>query len=260
MSTAAARAVLSAELIKIRTVRSTLWTPLLTFVISVGISLVFAMAFHDRFSAMPPDQQRSFDPVMAGFYGLTFGQLMLVAFGVLTVSSEYTTGMIRASLAAVPRRGAFYAAKTLAGTLVAAAVSVLTTVVTFFTAQSTLGPHGVSLGDPGVLRATLGTCLYMTLICAFSIGVATMLRSSVLSLGILIPLFFIVSPVLANIPALRAVAQYLPDQAGLQIMRVVPRTTDLGHDMGPLAGLLVLVGWTAASLLGGYLLLRRRDA
>jgi ABC-2 type transport system permease protein len=133
---------------------------------------------------------------------------------------------------------------------------------TFFAAQAALGPRGTSLGEPGVLRAVLGTCAYLTLMCAFSIGVAAMLRSTALSLGIMIPLLFLNSQGLGNVPKIRTVAQFLPDQAGAVMMQVVkPDQSFVTHrDFGPWTGLAILLAWTIAALAGGYLVLHRRDA
>lgn len=252
MSAASPSAVLNSEWTKIRTVRSTIWTLALTFILTVGISLALCAVIRTQ----PEVKEATFDPTSVSFSGMTFGQIIMVVFGVLVVSSEYTTGMIRASLSAVPQRGVFFASKVTIGGVLALVVSMITAFVTFFFAQLILDPYNVSISDSGVLRAVFGAGLYMTLICLFSMGLAGVLRSSVLSLGILIPLFFIVSPILTAIPKVKTAAQYLPDQAGVQVTQVMSTSGDLG----PWSGLLVLVGWAAAALLAGYLLLRSRDA
>jgi ABC-2 type transport system permease protein len=254
--------VLTAEWTKIRTVRSTAWTLSLTVLFCVGLGYLVGLAFNSQFGHMPPGQQRDFDPLFASFYSLTFGQLPLVVFAALVVGGEYTSGMIRASLVAVPQRGLFYSGKVLVGTLVALAISLPTVIATFFAAQAALGPHGTSLTAGGAPQATIGACLYLTLICAFSLGVATMLRRPAVTLGILLPLFFLGSQGLGNVPKLKTVTQYLPDQAGMVIMHISgpsgsPR---FGRDYGPWEGMGLLALWTATALLCGYLALRHRDA
>ncbi|MFE0025640.1 ABC transporter permease subunit [Amycolatopsis sp. NPDC059021] len=252
-----ARTVLLSEWTKIRSVRSTKVALLANFLLGFGISMLFSLMFRNYFSD-PKSDASGFDAIFSGLGGLLYTQIALVVFGVLVVSAEYSMGTIRASLAAVPRRGLFYAGKVMTGTAVAFGVSVVTVFVTFFASQATIGhPHSVSLGDPGVTRAVVGLCLYMTLISMFSMGVATMLRSSTFSLGILIPLFFIVSRILANIPGIKVLARYLPDQAGQQVMYLIPQGDS---PLSPWGGLLVLVGWTVAALAGGYLVFRTRDA
>jgi ABC-2 type transport system permease protein len=252
---AAGWAVLVAELTKIRTVRSTVWTLLSTFVVSVGLSLLVGLSFADG-------QQENFDPLFAAFYGLTLGQLGLVVFGVLVLGAEYSSGMIRTTLVAVPRRGLGYAGKVLGTALVALAVSVPTVLAGFLTAQAALGRSGVSLGAPGAPSAVIGACLHLTLLCLFALGVTAMLRGSVRSLAVLLPVFFLGSQGLANIPKIRTVGQYLPDQTSWVIMHLAGPQDEARwvRDYGPWTGVGILVLWTAAALLGGYLVLRRRDA
>jgi ABC-type transport system involved in multi-copper enzyme maturation permease subunit len=253
---------LLSELTKIRTVLATGVTLPLTFVISVGLGLLVGLSFRYTFADLPPDQQQRFDPLFATFYSLTLGQLTLVVFATLVVTSEYSSGTIRASLAAVPRRWLFYLGKLLAGGLVLATVSVLTVLVTFFTAQAALGSHRTSLRSSGVPEAIVGACLYLTLIGLFAMGTATMLRGPVPSLAILLPLLFLSSQGIGNVPKLKTVVQYLPDEAGLVIMHITgpPGDPRFGRDYGPWTGLGITALWTVAALIGGYLTLRRRDA
>jgi len=262
VSATSARAVLTAEWTKLRTVRSTRWTLLGTFAVSVGLGLVVGLAFRSSFPHMPREQQEQFDPVFATYYSLAIGQLALVVFGVLLVGAEYSSGTIRASLLAVPRRGLLYGCKVLAGMLVALGVSLLTVAGTFLATQQALGPYATSLGADGMLQATVGALLYLPLICAFSIGVTATLRSTARSLGILLPLLLLGSQGLGNVPKLKTVTQYLPDQAGMLILHLAGPASEpnFGRDYGPWTGMGILAVWTATALLGGYLVLRRRDA
>jgi ABC-2 type transport system permease protein len=134
-----------------------------------------------------------------------------------------------------------------------------TSFVTFFLGQAMLGEHKAAIGDAGVLRAVIGGGLYMTLIAMFSMGVAAMLRSPMLSLGILMPFFFLISNILGNVPATEKIGRYLPDQAGSKIMQVVTPVDD-STPYGPWGGLGIMVLWVIAALAGGYFLLKRRDA
>jgi ABC-2 type transport system permease protein len=110
-----------------------------------------------------------------------------------------------------------------------------------------------------VLRAVIGGGLYMTLIAMFSMGVAAMLRSPMLSLGILMPFFFLVSNILGNVSATEKIGQYLPDQAGSRIMQVVTPIDD-DKPYGPWGGLGIMVLWVIVALAGGYATLKKRDA
>ena len=245
------------EWIKARSLWSTRGALLLCFGSSVGIALLFGLVLRGAFDGMSPESKASFDPVGSGFNGLRLSMIALVVFGVLLTSGEYGTGTIGSSLAAVPRRGVFYAAKVLTGTSIAFVVSVVVTVCTFFTAQTAIGgPHNAAITDDGVLRAVVGAVLYLTLCCAFSMGLATVLRSVTLTLGILVPIFLMGSEILNNIPKVQTVAQFLPDAAGGIILRQEPPDDTV---LGPWTGLGVLLVWVVAAVLGGYLALRRRD-
>ncbi|MGW6460323.1 ABC transporter permease [Streptomyces sp. NPDC055078] len=248
-------AALSAEWLKLRTLRSTWWTLFAAFAVILGISAVYGTVIKNN----PGDfvGRGSFDPVFFGFAGHTVGQLAMVCFGVLAVSGEYSSGTIRASLAAVPDRGLFWAAKAVVVGSAAFSVALPTAFAAFVTAQSTMGDPGVALGDPGALRATFGLAVYLTLLCLLSAGVAAMLRGTALSLGILVPLFFILGDVLGALPGVGKYAWYLPNLAGSAMMR----TTEYERlTFGAGVGLAVLLMWTVAALAGGLLVLRRRDA
>ncbi|MFC4493362.1 ABC transporter permease subunit [Streptomyces ovatisporus] len=252
-------AAVAFEWTKIRTLRSTVWSLALFSVSSVAVALLFGYVMRGTYADMSAEGQARFDPVASGFSGLKLGMIALVVFGVLTVSSEYSTGSIRSSLAAVPRRGVLYGAKMLTGTATALVVSVAVVGVSFFATQVTLGsPASVSLSDDGVLRALIGGVLYMTLICAFSMGLASVLRSSALTMGILVPLFFMISTILNSIPGVQKVAQFLPDLAGSLILRSEPPRGDTV--LTAWTGMGVLAAWAVLAVTAGYFAMRRRDA
>ncbi|MFJ7202436.1 ABC transporter permease [Streptomyces sp. NPDC098789] len=254
-------AVLQSEWTKIRTVSSTIWTLIAALVVTVGVSAGLCAVFNATFKDMDQAQQLTFDPTVASFAGMTLGQLAMIVFGVLVVGSEYSTGMIRTSLAAVPGRANFLLAKLTAATGLALIVGLATSFLSFFLGQAILGSHSIGIGETGVLRAVIGAGLYMTLTALFSMGVATILRSSMLSLGILMPFFFLVSPILGAVSATRKVAQYFPDQAGSKVMQVVPGGMDsAAAPYGPWGGFGIMALWVLAAVLGGYVVLKHRDA
>jgi ABC-type transport system involved in multi-copper enzyme maturation permease subunit len=255
---AAPSAVLQSEWTKVRSVRSTVWTlgsALLVTVILSGLLCLLTNAQWDNFGE---SDRAGFDPTSSSFSGLLLGQLALIVFGVLVVSSEYSTGMIRTSLAAVPQRGTFYASKVAVIGALALVVGMATAFLSFFVGQALLGDHSTSITDHGVLRAVVGAGLYMTLTVLFSAGIAMMLRSPMFGLGILMPFFFLISPILAAVPGAKNVARYFPDRAGSKIMQVVSINDDRPY--GPWAGLGIMLLWVAAALIGGYVVLKKRDA
>ncbi|MEV0219457.1 ABC transporter permease [Streptomyces sp. NPDC050704] len=255
----AATQVVRSEWTKIRSVASTVWTLGLAVVVTIALGMLISALSKNEFDNMSRNDKLSFDPTFISFAGMSLGQLAMIVFGVLVVSNEYSTGMIRTSLSAVPQRGTFLFSKVAVATGLAFVVALVTSFVAFFLGQAMLGSHKVSIGDPGVLRAVIGGGVYMTLIAVFSMGVATMLRSPMLSLGILMPFFFLISNILGNVSATEKIGRYLPDQAGSRIMQVVTPVDD-DTPYGPWGGLGIMVLWVLVALLGGYALLKRRDA
>lgn len=254
-------AVLQSEWTKIRTVSSTTWTLISALGVTVAISAALCALMNSTFSDLSELEQATFDPTFLSFSGMILGQLAMVVFGVLVVGTEYSSGMIRTSLAAVPQRATFLFSKIAVAGLLALAVGMATSFLTFFLGQALLGEHRTTIGADNVLRAVIGGGLYMGLIAVFSMGVAAMLRSSMLSLGILMPFFFLVSQILSAVPGAKDVARYFPDQAGSKIMQVVPDAMNTeAAPYGPWGGLGIMLLWVAAALLGGFVVLKKRDA
>lgn len=254
-------AVLNSEWTKIRTVSSTTWTLICAFAVTVAMSAGVSALVNTTFDDLSETERLTFDPTLVSFSGTVLGQLAMIVFGVLVVGTEYSSGMIRTSLAAVPQRGTLLFSKIAVAGVLALLVGLLTSFVSFFLSQAVLGDRGTDLGEENVLRAVVGAGLYMGLIAIFSMGVTAMLRSSMLSMGILIPFFLLISNILTAVPYAKDVIRYFPDQAGAKIMQVVPEA--MGSDpspYGPWAGMAIMVAWVAAAVLGGYLVLRNRDA
>src|SRR5919205_688515 len=164
--------VIRSEWTKIRSVASTVWTLSLAVVVTVALGMLISALSKNEFDNMSAKDRLSFDPTLISFAGMTLGQLAMIVFGVLVVSNEYSTGMIRSSLAAVPRRGTFLFSKVAVATGLALVVGLATSFAAFFLGQAMLGAHRAAIGDPGVLRAVVGGGLSMAPLAQFSIGVA----------------------------------------------------------------------------------------
>ncbi|AWT45530.1 MULTISPECIES: ABC transporter permease [Streptomyces] len=255
----AAAQVIRSEWTKIRSVASTVWTLSLAVVVTLALGMLISALSKNEFDKMSARDRTDFDPTFISFAGMSLGQLAMIVFGVLVVSNEYSTGMIRSSLAAVPQRGTFLFSKIAVATGLALVVGMATSFAAFFLGQAMLGEHRAHISDTGVLRAVLGGGLYMTLIAMFSMGVAVMLRSPMLSLGILMPFFFLISNILGNVDATKKIGQFLPDQAGSKIMQVVTPVDD-DTPYGPWGGLGIMALWVLVVIAGGYALLKKRDA
>ncbi|MHC5903925.1 ABC transporter permease subunit [Streptomyces sp. S6] len=202
---------------------------------------------------------RPSDPLFASFYGLTLAQLPLVAYAMLTVTDEYATGTIRATLAATPNRARLYTAKLIATSLPVGAVGGIAVVASFLLGQLAFGYGGVGIGEADSARTLIGSWLYLVLISMLAQGLAFVLRTPARAMGVVLPFLFLGSQGAGNIPKVRDVAQYLPDQAGLLITHFVGSPDDpvFPRSYGPWTGTFILSLWTAAALLAGYLALRR---
>ena len=260
----AATPTLRAEWTKLRTAPGTTWLLAATIVLTVAVSTAATVATRCPAGAACP-----VDPAKLSLTGVEFGQAVVAIVAVLAISTEYTTGMIRSTLTAIPRRAAVLAAKAAVTTgpvLAAAAVAVAGSLLA---GRLILPGHGftaargfplLSLADGPVLRAAAGSVLYLALIALLSLGVATVVRDPAVAIGIvlgLLYLFPIVAAVAASADWQRHLEQIGPMTAGLDI----EATTGLrGLPLSPWAGLGVLAAWTAAALLAGGLALRLRDA
>ncbi|MFI5079466.1 MAG: ABC transporter permease [Streptosporangiales bacterium] len=264
-STAAAglRDALHAEWTKLRTAPGTFGLLVAAVALTVAVSAAAAAA--TRCPAAGCGQ----DPAQVGLTGVYLGQVVVAVVAVLAISGEYSSGMIRTTLAAMPRRTTVLAAKAalVTGlTLAAGTVAVLGSLLAGrlilpgrgFTAAHGFAP--LSLADGPVLRAAAGSVLYLALIALLGLGVASAVRDSAVAIGIvlgLLYLFPIVAAVVSDPHVQRHLQQVAPMTAGLEIQA----TTGLRSlPLSPWAGLGVLAAWAAAALLAGGLLLRLRDA
>jgi ABC-2 type transport system permease protein len=255
---------LRAEWTKLRTAPGTIWLLAAIMVLTVAVSTAATAA-----TKCPAGAACPVDPARLSLTGVEFGQAVVAVLAVLGISSEYSTGMIRTTLTAMPRRAAVLAAKAAATTGPVLAVAALAVAGSLLAGRLILPGHGftaargfpvVSLADGPVLRAAVGSVLYLALIALLSLGIAAAARDSAVAIGLvlgLLYLFPIVSSLAANPHWQRHLEQIGPMTAGLDI----EATTGLRSlPLSPWAGLGVLALWAAAALLAGGLLFRLRDA
>jgi hypothetical protein len=251
-------AILRAEAIKLRTLCSAMACLGVLLVLGVGLGAISGWSVQRAIRQGSPQLSPGFDPEAAGLAVLGYSQFALIVFGVLTISHEYTSGMIRQSLLAVPRRGAFYAAKVLVSAAAALVTAIPSVLLGYLATEAGLGRYGTTLGAPEVPRALAGAVLYLVLTGLFCTGVATALRSPVAALAVLAPLYFFVSQLLTTLRGTAWFAAYLPDQAGLRMFAVGAAAHHAAR-LGPVDGLAVLAAWTCAALAAGYLRLRHLE-
>ncbi|MFI7412772.1 ABC transporter permease [Streptomyces sp. NPDC049627] len=236
--------VLHSEWLKIRTLRSLPGALLALFAVTTAFS---ALAGADGSS--DPES----DPLFTALSGVLPGQIAAISFGATAVASEYHGGALRLTLAAVPQRGRWFAAKVTAIAVPALLAGLITAVAALFAARAGLrsAAHGLTVAEQ--VRAVLGCGVYLMLIALFAAGLTAVLRSGVATLSVLIPFILVVSFVIGD--AAGTVADFLPDKAGQIVMH---QTYD--GTLGPWSGLAVTALWTAAALLVGAWSVRRRDA
>jgi ABC-2 type transport system permease protein len=253
--------VLRSEWTKFRTVRSTLWTLGSTVVLFLGIGALFTAVIASQWSGFDAGEKAQFDPISASLQGITFAQLALGVLGVLLISGEYTTGMIRASLTAVPRRLPVLWGKLAVFAGVVFTVSLVTSFVSFFVGQALLNSNnlGTTLGAPGAVRSVIGAALYLTVAGMLALALGGLLRNTAAAISIFVGVFFVL-PLLAGLlpVSIRShLVQYLPSNAGGAIYDDL---RDVANPLSPWAGFSVLCLYAAILIGAAAWRLRHSDA
>lgn len=247
---------LHAEWTKLRTVPSTAWLLLTAVALTVGVSALTT-------SVVKCPASCTADTTKLSLTGIMLGQAAVATLAVLVMSGEYGTGMIRVSLAAVPRRGTMLAAKAAVVTavvIVTGAVSVLGSVLAARLLLPGNGFAAISLLHGPTFRAAAGSVLYLALIALFGLGAASVFRESAVAITVVLGVLYIfpiIGNLILNAQWRHRIERWTPMNAGLAIQA----TKDLKSlPVGPWPGLGVLAIWAVAALLAGGLLLRLRDA
>lgn len=195
--------LLASEWIKLRSVRSTYLTMLGAAVVAVGIAAGTGAANAARWASLSPAQQAGFDPLSTSLYGMILAQMAFGVLGVLAITSEHTTGMIRATFTAAPRRRAVLAAKAAVTGGVTLAIGTATAFAAFLTCQALLSrAHaGVPLTSPGALRAVLGAACYMLIATLMGTGLGAIIRHTAGAITALFLLILVLPQLVIVIPS-----------------------------------------------------------
>ncbi len=256
--------LLISEWTKIRSVRSTLWSLAIFVILSLGLTALLTwLTVHNIQSGRHGARATGLltDPVafILGT-GLSFGQLAICVLGALTITTEYSTGVIRASLLAVPRRIPMLAAKAVVFAALVFVVAEITMFCSFFIGKALTHPvTTVSLSQPGVTRAVIGAGLYLTVLGLFALSIGLLIRHTAGAIAIVLGLVLVVGPLLTLLDSYYWGAHahaWFPTVAGGYI------TEDhqtAGQLLTPWQGFAVFCGWTALLLIIGGYLLKRRD-
>ncbi|HEY3712643.1 MAG TPA: ABC transporter permease [Amycolatopsis sp.] len=256
------RRVLRSEWAKLWSLRSTWITLGLGLVLLVAIGLIAAAQYHSRISSgerMDRDFAQA-TAVSLSLFGITFAQLALGVLGVLVTAGEYSTGMIRSTLAGVPRRLPVLWSKAAVFGLVALVVALVGVFVTFVFDSGILSDThaAMTLSGPGVVRSLLGAGLYLGLVGVLGVALGALLRSVAGGTAVLVGVLMLIPGLISLLPTSWQgdISPYLPSNAGQSMFALTHDSTTLS----PTAGLLVFLGWTVLALAGAAYRLKRTDA
>lgn len=252
--------ILRSEWIKLRSLRSTVWSFALVIVVSLGMALLMSAPAASLDGNQATDDQQLQVLLNTTTFGLFFGQMIIAILGVISVTGEYSTGMMKSTLTAVPRRLPALAGKMIVMFVATFLVGVISAVGSYYVATLMLAGVDISadLFDPLMLQAVFGGALYLALIAVFAQGIGAILRSSAggiaLALGTLLVLPVILSMIGADWTA--DVSPYLLSNAGAEIFFTSGYSV-IEHWW---QNLLITLAWVAASVGVAGLLLKNRDA
>jgi ABC-2 type transport system permease protein len=251
--------VTRSEWTKFWTVRSTVWSLLIATVLTVGFPILASTVISSHWSHRSPAENAHFNPLDPALVGSLIAQLVIGVLGVLVITGEYSTGMIRASLAAVPKRLPVLWGKALVFAAVTFVLMLPAVVIAFFASQSILSAHrAYSWSHPGVERAVIGAALYLTVVALLSLALGAILRNTAGGIAAFAAIFFVLPPLMNVLPTSwnNAISPYLPSNAGGAIMQLHRDSTTLA----PWTGFAVFMAYALVGLAVAAVLLVRRDA
>lgn len=254
---------LRSELVKTRSVASTYWTLAIAVVGAIGFGSFFAATMVMAWQDLPGAEQAMMDPVQLSLGGIDVALVVVVVFGVLAITSEYSSGSIRTTLAAIPNRALLLAAKVTVVGITALAIGVVTVLAMFLIGQAILTQIDMSLSltDTGVFGAVARGALLVALMALFGLALGVLARSSAGAITIVLALVYIPAMFGALLPEW-AMENILPFIPGGAITLVVQLSSEVQGEwfQTPLGAISILTGWVVLLLAGAVVLLSRRDA
>ncbi|HEU5362100.1 MAG TPA: hypothetical protein VFU56_02105 [Gaiellaceae bacterium] len=252
--------VVRSEWTKFWTVRSTRWSLLVATLLTIGFPILASTIIATHWGSRSPHERVDFNPLDPALIGSQIAQLAIGVLGVLVVSGEYSTGMIRATLTAVPRRLPVLWAKAGVFAIVTFALMLPSVLVAFFASQAILARHDASYSwhHPGVARAVVGAVLYLVVVAVLTVGIGAILRSTAGGIAAFAAIFFVLPPIMNVLPASwnSAISPYLPSEAGRAVIQL---TRDSGT-LAPWTGFGLFALYAATALAAGAIVLKVRDA
>jgi hypothetical protein len=251
--------VILSEWSKFRSLRSTRYALLTTVVLTVGLAMAAAVAVLAQWHTMTAVDRASFAPLNVSVVGAQLGVLAIGVLGVLMMTSEYSTGLVSSTFAAVPRRLPVLGGKAAVFSVIALTVMVPTMLVGFFASQAILSSTNLQIGfgHSGVARAVLGAALYLTVAGLLGLGLGGIFRSTAAAVTSLTGILFVLPLLVTILPAglSNNISPYLPGNAGRAIMSIAPQA----HELSPWVGLGVFAVYALAAMAAAALLLVKRD-
>jgi ABC-2 type transport system permease protein len=251
------RTVARMEWYKLRTVRSTWYIGAVFAAGMIGVAII--VLGNENYAQMSAADRASFDPTNDSLSGLLLGQLLLGILGVLVVTTEFSTGLIRATFAAVPRRRLVLAAKAAVLGAVTLAAGEIFAFAAFLAGQAVLkapAPHA-TLSEPGVLRAVLMAGAYPALIALIGLGIGAITRRTVVAICAVVVVLFLLPLLIAPLgTSAHSLVKFLPEQMAVMSLTTVKPAA---HSLSPAVALCLLCGYATLALAGGAWALARRD-
>lgn len=247
------------EWIKTRSVRSTYWTLLVAMIAMVGLGALFA----SRYSHLTPAEQTNINPTAYSLSGFFLAQLAVGVLGVLAITSEYSTGSIRATFCSLPQRLTLLAAKSAVLIAVTLPVATVASFAAFYAGRAMFPTHvAAHLGDSGVLRSVLGAGLYLTALGLGSLGLGALIRRAAGAIATVVALFFVLPGIVGALPtSWQNVTRFLPSSAGQAIIGRTRFASASSHALlTPWTGFAVFIGYVALALIAAAVTLERRDS
>lgn len=253
--------VLRSEWTKLWTLRSTRWSLLAAFVSMAGLGPLIAAVRMSRWSQLGIHRRLTYDSVNTGVAGWHLAQLAIGVLGVLVITGEYSTGMIRSSLMAVPRRLPVLWAKLVVFALVTFVLMLVASLISFLAVQAIVTQHHVqhSLSSPGALRTVVGAALFLTVLSMLCLGLGAILRNTAGGIAAFVGLLFVLPGISAILPSSvnDSVSPYLPLNAGTT---VASHRFDNSHHLAVWTGFGLFCGYAAIAIVGAAVTMMRRDA
>jgi ABC-type transport system involved in multi-copper enzyme maturation permease subunit len=253
--------VLLSEFTKFRSLRSTIYTLLTAVVLMIGIGALFSGVTASQYHTFSAADKAAFNPVTTSLNGVMFAVVAFGVLGVLVTSGEYSTGMIRSSLTAVPRRLPVLWGKLAVFAGVIFPVSLISSFISFFLGQALLNSHhlGVSITAPGALRSVIGAALYITVAGMIGVALGGLFRNTAAGIATFAGVFFVIPPLAGLLPSSISshLTPYLPSNAGEVLWG---GTQGVQHPLAPWTGFALLCGYAAVLIAAAAWRLRRSDA